>query len=126
MSVKGKTTKRPNDNQGKLVRHTPNPLSRSCFENCCNLGVDVSQILPYATTEQPVATLVCLAAVGRAHDNETVNVPGIKYSLARYRWPRPSFDSIVIDIQAPFIVVVPDVDRVLPLGCIVHRSQRSP
>jgi hypothetical protein len=35
MSVKGKTTKRPNDNQGKLVRHTPNPLSRSCFENCC-------------------------------------------------------------------------------------------
>ena len=37
MSVKGKTTKRPNDNQGKLVRHTPNPLSRSCFENCCNV-----------------------------------------------------------------------------------------
>jgi hypothetical protein len=87
-----------------------------------NLGMDINQILPYVERNERKATLLCLAAVGKVQANELDNnVPGVEYSVPKYRWPSRGYDSLVDSSNDPDIIVVPDPWRVVPVCSIEHQ-----
>lgn len=84
--------------------------------------MNINQILPYVERNERKATLLFLAAVGKVQTNELFNdVPGLEYSVPKYRWPSRGYDSLVDSSEYPDVIVVPDPWRVVPICLIEHQ-----
>ena len=95
------------------------------FGRGVNLGATTDQALIYAFQRRRACTLICRAAVGRAHANSSRPDPRLEPKAAasaptvpRYVRPRAGYDSMTGAGRS--IVVVPDPARVLPVTIVTH------
>lgn len=74
----------------------------------------------YGRQHKRRCTLVCEAAIGRMHSNDSLEVPGQAHTVAKYDHPKAGFDAMYG--MGGSIVVVPSPARVRVTRMLVHAT----
>ena len=95
----------------------------NAFGRGVNLSPKIEHTLLYLHGRPEACTLVCAAAIGKTHENESRQVAGQHDTVPDNVRPRPGFDAMTG--MGGLILVVPSAARVRPIAAIYHRAARK-